>query len=100
MIKQLKDRNASDIFPKLNDVLFESTEGVTAGADGRAVTVKESVVNFAAVVIISKKGNGIADVELNKTIGFGTGTIWWFNNGYQGTFYNNTIYKVIGIGRR
>lgn len=83
-----------------SNILYESSEGVTAGGNGNSVILSEPVTNFGAILIISKNGNGIVDTKLNQNNSDGGITIYWYNNGLHGTFYNNTIYKVIGIGRR
>lgn len=86
-------------FLNKSNVLYSSSTGITADASGNTVPLSEPVTNFNAILIISSNGGCIVDNKLNQ---YNTGynmSIWWFNYGYQGTFYNNTIYKVIGIDR-
>lgn len=82
-----------------SSILYESESGIVAGASGNSVGVNEPVTNFSAILIIHASGGCIVNNKLNQ---YNTGynmSIWWFNNGYTGTFYNNTIYKIVGIGR-
>jgi len=80
-------------------ILYDNTDGLVAPSGGTAVHLNDSVVHFGAILILSANGWGIVDTKLNQN-NFGNGvTMWWFNDGFYGTFYNNTIYKVIGIGR-
>lgn len=86
-------------FLNKSNVLYSSSTGITADASGNSVVLEESVTKFSAILIISSNGGAIVDSKLNQTnYGYGI-SIFWFGEGYQGTFYNNTIYKVIGIGR-
>ena len=83
-----------------SNILYESSDWLTAGAEGKSVVLSEPVTNFGAIIIINKNGNGIVNTKLNQNNSGGGITIYWYNNGLHGTFYSNTIYKVIGIGRK
>ena len=83
-----------------SNILYENNDGLTAGAEGKSVILSESVTNFGAILIMHKNGKGIVDTKLNQNNSDGGITIYWYNNGLHGTFYSNTIYKVIGIGRK
>lgn len=87
-----------DFLDKSN-ILYSSSTGTTADASGNSVVLSEPVTYFNAILIIHSNGGAIVDSKLNKTnYGYGI-NIYWFGEGFQGTFYNNTIYKVIGIDR-
>lgn len=92
----------NNILDKLlkSNILYESEEGVTAGANGNSVILNDSVTNFGAILIIHKNGQAIIDTKINQNNSGNGITIYWYNNGLHGTFYNNTIYKVIGIARK
>lgn len=94
-------RLLSDILNEIlkSNILYNSDTGVVAGSSGASVHLAEPVINFGAILILSTNGWGIVDTKLNQYNAGNGVNIWWFNNGYAGTFYSNTIYKVIGIGR-
>lgn len=86
-------------FLNKSNILYSSSTGTTADASGNSITLSEPVTHFNAILIIHSTGGSIVNNKLNETnYGYGI-SIFWFGEGFQGTFYNNTIYKVIGIDR-
>lgn len=95
--------NITKINQANDDILYENIDGLaTSGSSSKSVSLKESVLNFSAILIQCQSGFDIVSNKLNDT---NVGSheliaIYWYNNGKSGTFYNNTIYKVIGLGRK
>ena len=80
-----------------SEVLYSDSTGVVAGSAGNAVILSKSVSNYAAILVVHQKGSCVVNNKLNtQNYGYGI-NIHWFNEGLAGTFYDNTVYKVVGL---
>lgn len=79
------------------EVLYDNSSGIVAGSGGNSVGVSLPVTHFNAILIEHASGTCVVSTRLNAyNKGFGM-SMYWFNDGWTGTFYNNTIYKIIGL---
>ena len=83
------------------EVLSNTT--CTAGESGWSVSLKKSVANYKYIIVFSNVGVLLFSTELNKQLNSltsqqsGDPTMWWYEQGLKGTFYNYTIYLIVGI---
>lgn len=86
-----------DGYPNPTTVIYENSSGIVAGSSGNSVGVSVPVTNFNAILIEHDSGTCIVGTKLDAYNRGYDMSIWWFNSGYTGTFYNKTIYKIIGL---
>lgn len=97
MVYGYKENKCKEEIVKDIQLLFSSEEGVVAGEEGASVRLSKSIKDFGAALIIHKDTGCIVNTKIDAdNFGYGL-TIHWFDGGEQGTFYNNTIYKVFGL---
>lgn len=80
-----------------SEVLYSDSTGVVATSAGNSVILSKSVSNYAAILVVHAKGSCVVNNKLNtQNYGYGI-NMYWYNEGLAGTFYDNTVYKVVGL---
>ena len=97
------DEKIVDIDNKIStlgfNILYSNSSGIVATSAGNSVILNKSVTNFETVLIIHKKGLTVIGTQNGNNTGNGM-NMCWYNNGLHGTFYENTVYAVIGLTKK